>query len=53
MNILRFLQKWDYVSLFCCIVLVVGQVYLDLKLPEYLNLVIQYHIPFIWIYWHF
>ncbi len=42
MNILRFLQKWDYVSLFCCIVLVVGQVYLDLKLPEYLNLVIQY-----------
>lgn len=42
MNILRCLQKWDYVSLFCCIVLVVGQVYLDLKLPEYLNLVIQY-----------
>lgn len=42
MNILRYLQKWDYLALFFCIVLIVGQVYLDLELPEYLNLVIQY-----------
>lgn len=42
MNLFRYLQKWDYLAIAICIVLVVGQVWLDLKLPEYLNLIIQY-----------
>lgn len=42
MNIFRYLTKWDYVSLVICVGLIVAQVWLDLKMPEYLNLIIQY-----------
>lgn len=42
MNIFRYLTKWDYVAIIICVGLVVAQVWLDLKMPEYLNLIIQY-----------
>ena len=37
MNIFRYLNKYDYLSMAICIVLIVLQVWLDLKLPEYLS----------------
>ena len=42
MNIFKYLQKWDYLAILICVGLIVAQVWLDLKLPEYLNLIIQY-----------
>ncbi len=41
MNIFKFLSKKDYLSIIICIGLIVAQVWLDLKMPEYLNKVID------------
>ena len=41
MNIFRYLNKWDYVAILIIIGLVVVQVWLDLLLPEYLNVIIE------------
>ena len=41
MNIFRYLNKLDYVAILIIIGLVVVQVWLDLLLPEYLNVIIE------------
>ena len=41
MNIFRYISKWDYVAILIIIGLVVVQVWLDLLLPEYLNVIIK------------
>ena len=41
MNIFRYISKWDYVAILIIIGLVVVQVWLDLLLPEYLNVIIE------------
>ncbi len=41
MNIFRYLSKWDYVAIVIIIGLLVLQVWLDLLLPEYLNVIIE------------
>ena len=40
MNIFRYLNKYDYLSIAICVLLVVAQVWLDLELPEYLSKII-------------
>jgi len=40
MSIFRNLSRIDYLVIFLCCGLIVGQVYLDLKMPEYLKIVI-------------
>lgn len=42
MNIFRYLSKWDYGAVVICVGLIVVQVWLDLKMPEYLSAIIQY-----------
>ena len=41
MSIFKNLSRLDYVVIVLCIGLIIAQVWLDLKMPEYLNIVIQ------------
>ena len=41
LNIFKYLSKWDYVAILIVVGLLVLQVWLDLLLPEYLNIIIE------------
>lgn len=41
--ILRYLRRRDWIMVTCCVALILGQVYLDLRIPEYMS-EITYHL---------
>ena len=42
-TILRYLRKRDWLMVACCVILIVCQIYLDLRIPEYMS-EITYHL---------